>query len=290
MKTEVTKEMVINENLTEDQIELINRIYKKVISIGKMKMDTISYQLYISNEKEVYLPKGTLIHFVKYNENTIKNISKEGIIASELQGIKSENGLNYITRFYKMSLDTTLNTYNSKELHNKDNIGFIINPTSKLGGILYYNILDEKFDNNIMVRDIISPSKRIKDDNLAYILVGIPSNSISGIIVGDSLLSNNEVINNLKHLFPNSYLITKEGYILKDRSNIIKIEDYEVMSLEYAKVRIENNLLKKEIKNVLNAIKNSTTFYQQAKIYKKLGYKVPKGLLSKLTKEEINRL
>ncbi len=286
MKTE----MINNENLTEDQIELINRIYKKVLSIGKMKMDTISYQLYINDEKEVYLPKGTLIHFTKYNEDIVKEISKEGIIAGEVRDKKNTTGLNYVSSFYKMNIDTILNTYNNKEFSIKDNIGFIINPTSKLGGILYYNILDDKFDNNIMVRDIISPSKRIKDDNLAYILVGIPSNSISGIIVGDSLLSNNEIINNLKHLFPNSYLITKEGYIIKDRSNIIKIEDYEIMSLEYAKVRIENNLLKKEIKNILNTVKNNTTFYEQAKIYKKLGYKIPKGLLKKLSDEEINSL
>lgn len=290
MHTDFPKEILIDKNLNEDQIELINRIYKKILAIGKMKMDTITYQLYLNNEKEVYLPKGTLIHFTKYDENIIKSISKEGILASEIFGIKNKNGTSYTANFHKMSHDTVLNTYNNKELNIKDNIGFIINPTSKIGGILYYNILDDKFDNNIMVRDIISSSKRIKDDNLAYILVGVPANSISGIIIGDNLLSDDEIINNIKHLFPNSYLITTNGYIIKDRSNIIKIEDYEKMSLEYSKIRIENNLLKKEIKNILNTLKANTSYFEQAKIYKKLGYKIPKGLLSKLTKDEINSL
>lgn len=287
MNTKIKEKTYINKDFNDEQNELINRIYKKVLMISKMKMDSISYQLYLTKEKEIYFLKDTLIHFTKYDDELIKNISKNGLLASSFL---ESNNLDPIISFSKITEDKPLKELKDNNLNKKNTIGFIVNPTSKLGGILYYNILDLKFDNNSMVRDILPKNKRVKDESLSYLLVGIPANSVSGILVEDTLIQNKSIIDNLKLLFPNSYIITNNGNIIKDRSNIIKIEDYEEISYNNAKVVVENSILKKEIKVILNAIKENTSYYQQAKIFKKLGYKIPKQLLSKLSKEEIDNL
>lgn len=302
-------EMIFDKELTEEELELIRREYKKIKSIDKMSMDSISYQLFLSNNKNIYLPKDALIYSTNSSLENLNIISEEGILASEFLGVKNDDGTYYCSPFFKLKCDTPLTFYDStfKSTDNtvfgdfNDKIAFVINPTSKIGGLLYYDLLDPKFDNNPIVKNIISSD--IKDKytnnmhNPALILVGLPKNAISGVIVGDKLLLDIDKINEIKRLFPNSYIISRKGILIRDRSNVIKVDDFENVSYNYAKENInnfllqeENNKLKSEIKNILGKIKNNTSYFEQAKIYKDLGYKIPKGLLNKLNSKELSEL
>ena len=300
------KEMIFDKKLNYEELELIKSEYRKIVSINKTSLDNNSYQLYLDKNNNVYFPKGTLLYGCEANLNLIKFISTNGILSSEFRGINCDNGLYYSKLFYKTNRDILLTDY-IKNINNSDlpfnnfndRIAFIINPTSKIGGLLYYDLLDSKFNNNPIVKNIIDNNIKEEYSNKEYslILVGIPSNAISGVVLGDKLLLDKDVVDRIKILFPNSYIINKDGIIIRDRSNIIKIDDFDNIAYNYTKtivdnevLSIENDKLKKEIKKIISTLKTNTSYFQQAKIYKSLGYKLPKGLSDKLTKEELLEL
>lgn len=298
-------EMIFDKELNNEELELIKNEYKKIININKSTLDNNSYQLYLDKNNKVYFPHGTLIYGSSSNLEDIKYISNNGILASEFRGIENKDGTYYSSLFYKINKDILLSDYipniNDDMLpfnNSNDKIAFIINPTSKIGGLLYYDLLNSKFDNNPIVKNIIDTkvkSELSKNKNdLSLILVGIPSNAISGIVLGDKLLIDKDVVDKIKKLFPNSYIINKNGVIIRDRSNIIKIDDFDDISYNYATLLVENELLntennklKKEIKNIISVLKKNTSYLEQAKIFISLGYKIPIALKNKLSKEEL---
>lgn len=300
------KDMVFDKELNYEELELIKSEYKKILSINKSSLDNNSYQLYLDKNNRVYFPKGTLIYGCEANLNLIKFISSNGILSSEFRGVGCDNGLYYSKLFHRTNRDVLLNDYikniNSNDLpfnSFNDKIAFIINPTSKIGGVLYYDLLDSKFDNNPIVRNIVDSDIKNSYSNKEYslILVGIPSNAISGIVLGDKLLLDKDVVDRIKVLFPNSYIINKDGIIIRDRSNIIKIDDFDNIAYNYTKsivdneiLCMENDKLKKEIKKIISTLKLNISYFEQAKIFKSLGYKLPKGLCDKLTSDELLEL
>lgn len=299
------KEMIFDKELNNEELELVKNEYKKVVNINKSTLDSNSYQLYLDKNNNVYFPHGTLIYGSTSNLEDIKYISNNGILSSEFRGIENKDGTYYATLFYKTNKDILLSDYilniNDDMLpfnNFNDKIAFIVNPTSKIGGLLYYDLLNSKFDNNPIVKNIIDTKVKNKlgerRNDLSLILVGIPSNAISGIVLGDKLLIDKDVVDKIKKLFPNCYIINKNGVIIRDRSNIIKIDDFDDISYNYASLLVEheliineNNRLKKEIKNIISVLKKNTSYLQQAKIFTFLGYKIPSLLRNKLSKEEL---
>lgn len=312
------KEMVFDKKLNDEELELLRREYQKILSINKMKMDSISYQLYLDKNKEVLLPRGTLIYGTTADINDLEYISKYGILAPEFRGIEEEGNTYYCAYFDKIDTDTLLRCYDKTFSPNKkmpfnqvnDNIAFIINPTSKIGGLLYYDLLDSKFNNNPIVKNIInrdSGSAETLEGTRKHsaILGGIPSNAISGIVLGDKVILDDDLTKEIIRLFPMSYLVTRDGKIIKDRSNIIKVEDYEDISLKYSKSSVKNNIfhednlklqkennnLKRELSKYIKAVKDNTSFLEQARILLALGYKsIPASLKNKLTEEELKEI
>ncbi len=302
------KNMLFDKELNEEELELIKSEYKKLQSINKMKLDSNSYQLYLDKNNDVYFPKGTLIYGTNANLDNIKFISNNGILASEFNGTTNNYGTYYSSLFYKTDRDILLKEYvndiddDNMPFNNcNEKIAFIVNPTSKIGGLLYYDLLDTKFDNNPIVRNIIDPLVKNdlckKRNELSLILVGVPANSISGIVLGDKLIIDKDIVDKIKRLFPNAYIINRRGIIIRDRSNIIKIDDFDDMAYNYTKTIVSNELLdienvklKKEIKNIISILKKNTSYFEQAKIFTSLGYKLPKGLSSKLSIEEAKAL
>jgi len=297
--------MIFDYELSEEALELLKRQYQKVKSIGKMKMDSIEYQLFLDKYRNVYFPKGTLLHRSNTLIDTMEMVSKDGILAPEFLGKNKDSKIYYCVDFYKVSNDILLSNYD--EFNNSlldDEIAYVVNPTSKIGGLLYYDLLDNKFDNNPMVRNIVSQEERNifmnENDKLSSILVGVPSNAISGIVIGDKVLLDDVLMDKIKTLFPNAYLISSDGIIIRDYSNVIKANDYEKLSLEYAKEKVKNKFLaneykktvsdfkksKKDFLNYITAVKNSTTYFEQASIYNKMGVRIPSKLIDKLSSDE----
>ena len=212
-------EMIFDKKLNEDSLELLRREYQKILAISKMKMDSIGYQLFLDRNGEVLLPKDCLIYGVNAKLDVLDNISKKGILAEELEGKKKDGFTYYCADFYRIPSDILLSCYDKsftpddKTPFNtvNDNIAFVINQNSKIGGLLYYDLYDSKFDNNPIVmnivnrKDILSESLIDNRGKNAAILAGIPANAISGIILGDKVLLNDNLILEIKRLFPNSY-------------------------------------------------------------------------------------
>ena len=240
MNNGLPNKMVFDRELDAEQLELIKRQYQKISNLGKIRMDSGQYQLFLDKENNIILPKGTLIHGTIFDLNKLKNIKKNGLLGGEFIGKKKDGTNYYCADFYKIPSDIRLTDYDSNFTYNEklpfngtnNALAFIIKPTSKIGSLTYYDLYDSKFDNNPMVKNII---EKEDEDNLVSILSGIPSNVISGIILGDKLLLDNYIINEIKKLFPNSYIVSRLGVIIRDRSNVIKIEDYEDITLKYTK-------------------------------------------------------
>ena len=310
MNNNLPSKMIFDKELDDEQLELVKRQYLKISSIGKMKMDSIQYQLFLDKEGNIILPKDSLIHGTKFDLNKLKSIKKNGLLGGEFIGRKKDGTNYYCADFYRVPNDIKLTVYDKNFTYNEklpfngcnDSIAFIVKPTSRIGSLTYYDLYDSKFDNNPMVKSII---EREDDDNLVSILSGIPSNAISGIILGDKLLLDNYVLNEIKRLFPNSYIVSRLGTIIRDRSNVIKIEDYEKMTLDYTKEMINNNILSDEMNIIIKerkkeqeefskyakAVIKSVSPFEQAKILLNYGYKkIPKHLKDKLTERELNKL
>lgn len=308
--------MIFDRDLLEEEIELIRREYQKLLSISKMKMDSIQYQLFLNKEGEVYFPKGTLIHGINCSLESLNSICNNGLLASEFLGVRKSSNTYYCTDFYKINSDTLISVFDKNFICDNvnpfndcnNNLAFVINPTSKIGGLLYYDLLDSKFNSNPMVKNIIPNSEREilinSDNNISAILVGVPANAISGIVLGDKILLDDKIVEEIKKLFPNAYIISRRGDIIRDRSNIIKIEDYEKISLKCAREKVINQELnnkiisinekwqniKKEFVSYMTAVKNNTSYFEQASIYKELNRSIPTNLFNKLSDKEKEKL
>ena len=292
------KEMIINSNLNKVQLELLKSQYQRIQKLAKEELNDNQYQLFLNKNKEVYLPKGSLVWGCTLSN--LKRIKNKGILADEFFGVSSI-GSAYTVHFYKIDNDILLKEFNDN-FTSQDNypfnncngsVAFIINSTSKIRGILYYDILDSKFDYSSDIKGFINSNEE-ELDKKALILGGVPINAISGIVLGDDVILNDKLVQEIKFLFPKAYIVTKEGNIIKDRSNIIKIEDYEKLSFKCCKEEIKNrqlekdiNLAKKEVSTILTAVINNVPAVTQAKILLAIGHKkLPAKLLDKLTLEE----
>jgi len=312
-------EMIFDKELTIEQLNLLESQYKKFLTISKEKMDINQYQLYLDKNKKPYFPKGTLIHGTTSSLKTLKKISETGILACEFLGMYEDCETFYCADFHRVPNDILVSTYDSefipdgKTPFNKmnNNIGLVINPTSKLGGLLYYDLLDSKFDNNPEARNIINTNSIPRDflgknrGKGSAILGGIPANAISGIILGDKLVLDDEYIKEIQNIFPNAYLITRKGVVIKDRTNTINIDDYEELALAAAQLEIKNTIASRELNRLQNenkkrqdeltkymaAVREIVSPFVQAQILLQFGYQsIPYNLLELLTSEEISEL
>lgn len=304
------REMLFDKNLNQEQINLLISQYNRFLEISKLNIT--NNQLEIEN-KEIVFQTGTLLYLCDFS--SLMQILEKGIIANEFIGKKASDSNYYCKLFYRIKKKISLNKYNSLFLSNKLNksydLAVVINPISKIGSLLYYDLFDIKHDSKENIRNIID----IDNTNSLYIttnreeascvLCGIPTNCISGFLLCDRIVLDEEKVKEIKRMFPNAFLSTMDGKIIKDRSNTIKIDDYDEVSLKYCMSSVENEILKKNIKKIndkYKKLKDSIEIYmesvkevisplEQAKLFLKMGYKdIPKSVKNLLTKEEIEKL
>ena len=299
------KKIVYDKKLNTRQIDLLNSQYQKILQISKEKF--CNNQLYLTKNREVYLPKDALIHVTNFSIERVKSISKNGILAPDLLGKSKPKTTYYCADFYRIKDDILVTNCNNScvNFDSEENIAFVINPCSKIGGLVYYDLLNGKFKNNSIINSIIENDNSVANSNYSAILAGIPANAISGIILGSKIVLNTQSVKLLENLFPNAYLITRNGDILRDRSNLVKIEDYEDISLKQCQEHIRyveiqrknaalqraNAKLRKNISLILNNIKKILPPFEQAKLLISIGHtKIPLALLENLTLEEKKEL
>lgn len=112
----------------------------------------------------------------------------------------------------------------------KNQLAFIINGQSKeLNKLMFNNLANPKFDVNLALEFTHFKVEKKKEDwlkarksgtygtfwdRVAYVLFGLPSNLVEGILVGRKFEKDKKVLNHIKEKFPNSYICNLDGKVI----------------------------------------------------------------------------
>jgi len=184
--------------------------------------------LIIDAQGRIVLPEGTLIHGMRRrsaNLELIENIAKTGILTGQAIGIPEDSETFYCADFFRVPQSIAMEEYELPDRmgftpfdSGKSSMAFIIQPSQELEDLLSYDCYKDGTPESDITKTFISHVP-IKDKTLASsILYGIPSNGISGIVIGDKLLENKEMVKFVAKSFPNCYITSKNGYIIYDPS------------------------------------------------------------------------
>jgi len=163
-------------------------------------------------EGGVDLTQGTLLHGTSFNIEKIKKIKETGIVSGELIGIPEDNETHYCADFFRVPNDTSIpqylewcgqpiingmlkikrgeSAYLPRQGKQSKQIAFIINnEDSRLQPLLKYDAYGPS--SHERMKSIINFLPREFDPSptrtTSAILIGIPSNFISGIIISDGI-------------------------------------------------------------------------------------------------------
>lgn len=233
--------------LNEEQFDLFKQQYQKYLEIGNdSEINNSGYA--IDDSGLLLLEEGTLLHGTEYNEENLISISQNGILACEFLGMAEDAETFYCADFYRVPKTQTMSEYSAfcmeREIHSgvsfqriersrlpitpkmeghallgSPGIAFIVNNTSQLQPLLQYDAYRENGENSKKVREIVNweavkDNARFAKERLSAVLVGIPSNALSGILIGDRIKEDTEKIEFLKEQFPSCYITTIDGKIL----------------------------------------------------------------------------
>lgn len=218
----------VQKRILEDQIERYSKIKKDKTYFNNKKI--------LSEEGKIVLEEGTLIHGTYFDIDVLKKISQQGILACEILGEPENNETYYCADFFRVPKNQTMKEYyefcKEKELLagfkvnrmetiklpilSPLSVGIIVNNDDHLQELLSY----DPYRGNLEVQEIVNQQELedtglySKKERLSAVLIGVPSNCISGIWVGDKIKADKEKIEQLKSLFSKSYIVTNDGSIL----------------------------------------------------------------------------
>lgn len=97
-------------------------------------------------------------------------------------------------------------------------LAFIINPDPKLKDLLDTDMYKKENRNHVMqnMLNLLESYTDAKYGQVSAIPYGIPSSTISGIVLGDYLLQNEQYVRTIQQLFPDCYILTHEGKVFFD--------------------------------------------------------------------------
>lgn len=236
--------MYFNEVLKKENIIAIKKVLlKQKEGYDFLKTKTFDNMLFscVKNNKLI-LPANTLVHGTNFDFDVLKEIKKDGILASEFS--KKQNDFYdetfYMADFFKNITDQDLTIEELLHCHKehtiaylpgskevgKNKIAFIVNPNNKT--IQEYLKLDLFSESNGELLSFIdeemyfSISRRKRLYQYDYKLgqssipIGVPYSALSGIIIDKTLEENkNGELNELKNLFGGElFIVSEEGIIL----------------------------------------------------------------------------
>lgn len=227
-KHEKEAEQVID--YLENQMNIFKRIQKSQI---------INNELQFNKETgEAMFEEGTLVHCAsKCSYKKIESIKENGILSGDFIGIPESHqvagGESYFCAdFYRAEKPIQAQEF-FQRIHKSDDwnrrgpfgnrgangmtLAFIINPNLQLQELLDTNMYNAENDNHCMQKALkLLDSYKENDENrnkISAIPYGIPSNAVSGIVVGNYLLHSEEYIQALQTIFPNCYILNYEGKV-----------------------------------------------------------------------------
>ena len=193
--------------ILKEQIDRFNRL-----STNKVKGEEV-----VKNGKLV-LPVGTLIHGIsKYDPELITSIKNTGLIVGQDTALEE---VFYCCDFHRINQETTLEEYNNTFPYRdgkcpfgnlgREALAFIIYPNSNLTELTNYDGYRDTKEGKLTQRFINGLPLADKEKS-ASILYGVPSNYFNGIAIGDKLIMQEGLLEELVQLFPHCFIVRNNG-------------------------------------------------------------------------------
>ena len=216
-------ELGISQQQTEVLIAQINRF-------NALREKGINNGFSVNEQGKIILPEGTLIHGISNpNPDQMEGIAKTGILTGQAVGVGEDGETFYCADFFRVQQTMIMDEYESQF---KDYMGytpfdkgsrsiaFVIPPNRELDELLSYDCYREGTQESQITRTFVNeqglPRKGEETATVGSILYGVPSNGVSGIVIGDKLLESQEVVDFAIRLFPGCYIASKKGDVIYD--------------------------------------------------------------------------
>lgn len=246
-KYKISNNYTVGENVLLKKGTLLHGTYKNIEGLKEIVNDGLISSWFIDartskypssvgvwNLKQDYLLKdyidfysgGTILYSGIFENNIDTGTNKTAIIPYS----KMNNIINEISKIdcHKWNIDQTKEArFMPSLVQDRVQIGIIFNGNNNYihellkGDILSNNINDtdvKDFVNPIYYEKFIKDRKHKDDlftDRESAILFGIPSNFIEGILVGRKYEKDENILNEIKELIPESYICNLDGIIIK---------------------------------------------------------------------------
>lgn len=254
-----------DEKLIYKQAEAIEEfLMTQMKNYERLKKEEIITPRVEMEDGEVVFREGTLIHCASQCDyNKLSRIKEKGIMAGDFIGIpEMNNGESYFCAdFYRTDKPMQGKKFieRIKEsdsicgrspfgegFRNNTKIAFIFDSTDLLRKLTDTDMYKKENQNHPMqlALNLLEDYKEEKRGQVAAIPYGIPSNFISGIIAGDALLQNKNYVEMLQQIFPNCYILNKEGRVFF--SPELTLEQNDQNKMECLKGMVEQKEWRKE--------------------------------------------
>ena len=244
-------------------------------------------------DEEIILPEGTLIHGTPANKDTLSSIASSGIITGQAFGIEEDGETFYCADFHRTNKDISLKDYNEKFPYvdgrcpfgkrGKFTLAFAIYPDKNLEELIAYDCYKKDTKESDITKSFVNVHGLPVDDGsiVSSILFGIPSNFISGIIIGDNSI-NEDMVSFLIEQYPGVFITRNNGELIYQNNDNFDLVSTRIKSinrqieLEEKNKTLEdtntrNDMQKQEIDKLWKAI-STLPVEAITQIYDRLGY------------------
>lgn len=218
------------DNVSEEQLQQFNTQVNNYLEARKISSEFRAPKL--DESGKVILEKDSLLHGTRFEIDKLESISKLGILSGQAFGIPEDGETYCCADFYKLNSDLQIESidgYFSKKNssktpfgnYGKNDVAFIVNPIETSQKLFDYDCYKSGTVESEIAKSFVNQNGLLNNEGdigLSSILYGVPSNCISGIIVGDKVASNPEKINTIKSLFPNCYISDRNGNVIYSRN------------------------------------------------------------------------
>ena len=241
----------------------------------------------------IKLPVGTLIHGTAVNEETLSSIAESGILTGQAFGIAEDGETYHCADFHRVKHEMSIANYNYQfpyrdgrcpfGRNGRFSLGLVLFPDEKLEELTSYDCYREKTKASDDTKSFVNmkglPNK--DPEMLSSILFGVPSNFISGVIIGDNNIKL-EVVKFIIEKFPGVFITRNNGEIIYKHGDDLELVAARIKSiqrqieLENAQAEIEQrdrhlSLQAEDAKKLWAAIA-TLPVEQIAQVYEQIGY------------------
>lgn len=262
----------MNDSLIYEQAETIQKFLEeqKKIYEDLKKTKCAPHKLKTNSNGEIVFEAGTLIHLAgECNFDKLCGIKEKGIMAGDFVGIPEfDNDESYFCAdFYRadkqmQSSDLIKRIEESdrtpsrgpfgKGLKSVTKMAFIFDSTEELSKLTDTDMYRPENMTHTMqsALKLLESYKGEKNGQISAIPYGIPSSFISGIIAGDGLLQDKSYIELINKIFPNCYILNRDGKIFfspeltpeQNKANQLKCLESIPEQEEWRQERVKNTI------------------------------------------------